>query len=324
MIGAAIVRYGPSATLDRLVETLTKHGIAVAVVDNGGTSSSSTHPGPISGQGNVGFGQAVNLAFRDLRERHPQMRRLIVANPDSLPSAAALDWIVTSRPGHGSIVGFRLVDAFDRPTRDRGLLPSPGRVAFQILRGEQPAIRRWPGQVYPKGAFFLIDRALFERLRGFDERFFLYFEETDLCQRVISAGARIEWAPDGAVVCHGGGEATGRHWAWTGLELGRSGAMYARGTNQRRVMLASVMALQLVVLSARLMVSRRCRLAVRAALSFLGFVLGCLAPGWEPLRLSPLRPVSLAQRRALRIEVFGEAGHRERTRWDASGATLGR
>jgi GT2 family glycosyltransferase len=38
------------------------------------------------------------------------------------------------------------------------------------------------------GAFFLIRRSLFEALRGFDERFFLYFEEVDLSYRALSNG----------------------------------------------------------------------------------------------------------------------------------------
>ena len=40
------------------------------------------------------------------------------------------------------------------------------------------------------GAFFLVRRSLFETLGGFDERFFLYFEEVDLSFRAYKAGWR--------------------------------------------------------------------------------------------------------------------------------------
>jgi N-acetylglucosaminyl-diphospho-decaprenol L-rhamnosyltransferase len=40
------------------------------------------------------------------------------------------------------------------------------------------------------GAFFVITRALFEELGGFDERFFMYYDELDLCLRARQRGAR--------------------------------------------------------------------------------------------------------------------------------------
>ena len=40
------------------------------------------------------------------------------------------------------------------------------------------------------GAFFVIARSLFEELGGFDERFFMYYDELDLCLRARQRGAR--------------------------------------------------------------------------------------------------------------------------------------
>lgn len=45
----------------------------------------------------------------------------------------------------------------------------------------------------PIGAFLLIRRRLFEELGGFDERFFVYWEEADLCLRAARKGARIRY-----------------------------------------------------------------------------------------------------------------------------------
>lgn len=53
------------------------------------------------------------------------------------------------------------------------------------------------------GCFFLIDSALFHRLSGFDERFFLYSEEIDLCRRGRLLGARPQIVP-AARVMHAG------------------------------------------------------------------------------------------------------------------------
>jgi GT2 family glycosyltransferase len=51
------------------------------------------------------------------------------------------------------------------------------------------------------GACFAIGREAFVELGGFDERFFLYFEDADLCRRALGAGMTISYVPN-AVVPH--------------------------------------------------------------------------------------------------------------------------
>jgi len=90
-----------------------------------------------------------------------------------------------------------------------GALPSPrtilpGRLARAlgepasraILPGEQPFETGWIC-----GAAFLARTALLNQLGGFDPRFFLYWEETDLCCRVKQAGYQV-WAVGTAVAQH--------------------------------------------------------------------------------------------------------------------------
>lgn len=45
------------------------------------------------------------------------------------------------------------------------------------------------------GTAFMIRREIFEKMEGFDERFFLYFEEHDLCKRVSALGWKIVMIP---------------------------------------------------------------------------------------------------------------------------------
>jgi GT2 family glycosyltransferase len=54
------------------------------------------------------------------------------------------------------------------------------------------------------GAAMLVRGDDFRTLGGFDERYFLYFEEADLCRRAASAGRVVRFVP-GATVRHGGG-----------------------------------------------------------------------------------------------------------------------
>ncbi len=78
--------------------------------------------------------------------------------------------------------------------------------------------RRYPGQRYAGGelkhlkgdiawvlgASIIVRRTIVEILNGFDERFFLYGEDLDLCLMVRKAGWHIGFIPD-AVVTHWGG-----------------------------------------------------------------------------------------------------------------------
>jgi len=49
------------------------------------------------------------------------------------------------------------------------------------------------------GAFYLIRRDLFEKLGGFDEKFFVFFEDLDLSRRVAGAGYSVQYLADAAV-----------------------------------------------------------------------------------------------------------------------------
>jgi N-acetylglucosaminyl-diphospho-decaprenol L-rhamnosyltransferase len=55
------------------------------------------------------------------------------------------------------------------------------------------------------GAFFMIRRQLFETMDGFDERFFVYFEEVDLSYRVYNSGWKTVYLANAQVYHKGGG-----------------------------------------------------------------------------------------------------------------------
>lgn len=75
------------------------------------------------------------------------------------------------------------------------------------------------------GAALLIRRRLFEQLRGFDENFFMYFEESDLCQRSQYLGWKIIYYPHVSLV-HLHGESTGKAPDRMLLEYRRSQIYY--------------------------------------------------------------------------------------------------
>jgi GT2 family glycosyltransferase len=53
------------------------------------------------------------------------------------------------------------------------------------------------------GAFFFVRRSVFDLLKGFDERFFVYYEEVDFCRRALEKGYSTRFLA-GASVIHAG------------------------------------------------------------------------------------------------------------------------
>jgi GT2 family glycosyltransferase len=54
------------------------------------------------------------------------------------------------------------------------------------------------------GAAIMVRRDVFEKVGGFDETFFMYFEDADLCRRIRELGLKVLFSPSSSVVHFGG------------------------------------------------------------------------------------------------------------------------
>lgn len=149
-----------------------------------------------------GFGANHNQAFRKARGQF-----FCVINPDirfaSDPFFALLTQL--QDPSIGVIaplvVGMtgQLEDSVRR-------FPTPAIILSKILRRERESDYSmvtcdtepyWVG-----GMFMLFSRHVFEQLQGFDERYFLYYEDVDLCGRLHLTGYKVGVCPQAKVVHH--------------------------------------------------------------------------------------------------------------------------
>jgi GT2 family glycosyltransferase len=136
-------------------------------------------------------------------------------NPDAVLEPAALRTMLgfLERSPQAGIVGpaiiegegaaVELQDTGDRPTPwtiARNALPVGGKPLSHLIEpGSPPCKTQWVC-----GAVLLARTDLLRRLDGFDPRFFLYWEEMDLCKRAEAAGFET-WALGTAVARHVGG-----------------------------------------------------------------------------------------------------------------------
>jgi GT2 family glycosyltransferase len=158
----------------------------------------------------------VNLGFaggNNLGARHSTGELLVFLNNDTVASP---DWLsrlsgaLEARPSFG-LATSRLVRMDDASVIDSagdGYLHAGG--AFKRGHGRPAADFEVSGEVFGAcGAAFAIRRELFERLGGFDETFFMVYEDVDLSYRARLLGFRCWYAAD-AVVRHAGSATLGR------------------------------------------------------------------------------------------------------------------
>jgi N-acetylglucosaminyl-diphospho-decaprenol L-rhamnosyltransferase len=169
---------------------------------------------------NVGFGAAVNQAVRET-----DAPLLWLLNPDCEVTPGAFAALRATLDAHAdcAIAAPRLLNADGsvqasargEPTAWTGLF---GRHSLltRVFPSSSVARRNLPAQDlvdagvdsapvdWVMGAAMLIRRSAFDRVRGFDERYFLYWEDADLCRRLRQLGLTTRYVPR-AIVRHPGG-----------------------------------------------------------------------------------------------------------------------
>lgn len=158
---------------------------------------------------------------------------LLFLNSDALLTSHAVRALSEALAVHRgrAMIGARVIDPAGVVQSSAGLLPGPLDLAIRALDIHRLALAgsRLPivGAAVARsriaaeyasavratstfetsmvtGACFAIGSEAFRETGGFDERFFLYFEDADLCRRVSAAGMPIKYVPEAAVVHIGG------------------------------------------------------------------------------------------------------------------------
>jgi N-acetylglucosaminyl-diphospho-decaprenol L-rhamnosyltransferase len=223
------VTYSPGDTLVDFVESLsaaTVRTLDVVLADNGSTDGAperavAAHPHVrlLRTGGNIGYGAAANAGLADLREGWA-----LIANPDVrfepgsvdelLAAAARWPRAATLGPGIRTPEGELYPSARDLPALGTGIGHAvfgwvwPANPWTARYRREQEAPRERPAG-WLSGSCLLVDLAAFHSVGGFDQGYFMYFEDVDLAERLGRRGFLNVYVPS-AVVVHEGGHSTRR------------------------------------------------------------------------------------------------------------------
>jgi N-acetylglucosaminyl-diphospho-decaprenol L-rhamnosyltransferase len=247
VVSVVVVTYNPGRSLDACLRSL-RHALdvpyEVMIVDNGSVDgaperAAARHRARLIHVGrNAGYGTAANIGVAE-----SEAPWVLVINPDTefLPGSLSRLLDATRRwPGAG-VFGPALLN-------DDGTVYPSARSIPSLTAGIGHAlcVRWWPsnpwtaayrreGQLpvegptgWLSGACLMFSAAAFASVGGFDERYFMYFEDLDLCERLATAGWSNVYVPS-AAVHHVGGLATAQVPATMTLAHHRSAVRYLTG-----------------------------------------------------------------------------------------------
>lgn len=231
-LAVVTVTYSPGKTLARFLDTLdeatTQAPVRVVLADNGSTDGAPEQAAAerehvqllVIGE-NVGYGTAANRGVVQLPDEYGWV---VVANPDLEWGPGSLDTLLEAakRWPRGGAFGPLIREPNGEVYPSARLVPSLGRGIGHALLGKVWAGNPWTRAYrqedravgerpagWLSGSCLLLRREAFDSIQGFDPRYFMFFEDVDLGDRLGKAGWLNVYVPT-AEVMHIGGVSTAK------------------------------------------------------------------------------------------------------------------
>lgn len=230
-VTAIIVNYNARELLLRCIASLRADGVAdIVVADNASVDGSEEAVRAADPSvryhrtgANLGYGTGANRGVASAPTTSPY---LLVMNPDTIVEPGTVKTLVAAMeadPRRG-IVGPRIDEPdgtlYPSARTFPDLVDSIGHAFLGMIAPNNPFTRRYrmldwdhsePAEVdWVSGSCLLIRRDTWDAIGGFDEGYFMYAEDVDLCWRARRAGWAVVYEPAGRVT-HVQGASTDRH-----------------------------------------------------------------------------------------------------------------
>ena len=205
---AVVVSWNAAEHLKACLGSLSPQVARTVVVDNASSDHSVETARRIGADvveagSNLGFGRAANRGMALTTAPY-----VLIINPDAMimaGSVAAMASVLDSTPD-AAVVGPRIVTADGSPYPSARAFPSLMSSVGHGFVGLFSTRNRWSdAYLHPArpdwiaGTAMLVRRTAFEAVGGFDERYFMYVEDVDLCWRLAAAGWTVAVADDALV-----------------------------------------------------------------------------------------------------------------------------
>lgn len=213
-----IVTYNSADVLPDCLASIELHapGYSTVVVDNASSDTTvdvaqaSPFVTVIRADDNEGFSKANNRGLRTVETEFA-----LILNPDARLTSSTIPGLVAAADSHpGSVaLGPKTVYEDGRPQVSFGPDLSPvaeyrqRRLVKGVKSGEAGALEEWRAATQSErevdwisGSCMLLRMSTAREVGFFDERYFLYEEDADLCLRLRKAGGRVMFVPQSVVL----------------------------------------------------------------------------------------------------------------------------
>lgn len=201
----SVVSHNQDDLVNQLLNSIAKHcnvdSLFIIVTRNTRTSAeltNDTFPFPVSVIQNTkrkGFGANHNSAFSCCEEEF-----FCVLNPDILFFSNIFDdlkrYFYCDELG---VVAPALIDSEGERQDNARIFPTPLKIAQKIIMGQKHAYTdfHYGEDIFPDwvaGMFMLFRSDVFRQIGGFDERYYMYYEDADICRRLKQNGYHSQFA----------------------------------------------------------------------------------------------------------------------------------
>lgn len=218
-VSILIVNYNTRNILNHCIESIYQYTsdikFEIIVVDNASADGSSEmikaeYPEVIliESKENLGFGRANNLGAKYAAGTY-----LFLLNSDTILLENSIrilfDFFESANDPNLAVIGCKLLDINRRPHISYGNFPSITQELFEYglskffrkyyLTKLSPSVSDDGNQIkevdFIMGADLFFKRQIYDQINGFDEDFFLYYEETEICFRLKKKRYRVLWVP---------------------------------------------------------------------------------------------------------------------------------
>ena len=205
----------PSEILDvvnSIKKAIKKFSYEIIIVDNGSTKKLPEEIFNIEKiiyikNKNVGYGMGLNKGAEKACGKY-----LLLTNPDLIFEKNSIEILLARMESDNSIgiIGPAFLDEKKRIRKVGNSMPAVPDVIFAL----SSLNKLFPGNLFSKkyflssfdrrtekeipvlcGACMIVRSEIFKKIKGFDKRFFRYFEEADICYRISKLGLKIVYYP---------------------------------------------------------------------------------------------------------------------------------
>lgn len=212
-VSICIVTYNSQDFIEACINSIKEKTASVKyeilVIDNNSNDSTISKIEKLSdiklikNTSNLGFARAANIISKEAKGKY-----ILFLNPDTILKNNAIEELFQTAENNTDSVlfGGKILNAENKYVYSFGYLPTLKNLILinsqktNYIKQQKVNINKEQNTEIITGCCFLIRKDIFHLLDGFDEEFFMYYEEIDFCQRLKNNNYKVLYTPKAHII----------------------------------------------------------------------------------------------------------------------------